>query len=131
MLRRDLPAPPAPARPRRLRILIEDPQLLQADLPPPGPALDLTVCGGPCGDEVCPLVLDGACPLGPCDAVVTALDGVWARSVQAAWERTATPVVDARELATTDAVERLTHHVGAALQRLWEPFTSEWQPGDR
>lgn len=129
MLRRAIASAPAPAPQRGLRILIEDPLLLPADLPPPGSAFDVTVCAGPCDGEVCPLVMDGACPLAPCDAVVTALDGPWARSVHAAWTRTGTPVVDARHVAATDAAERLTHHVGAALQRLWEPLTSEWRPG--
>lgn len=131
MLRRAITAAPAPGPQRGLRILIEDRQLAWADLPPLDAALDVMVCAGPCDDEVCPLVLDGACPLGPCDAVVTALDGPWARSVHAAWACSGTPVVDVRQLATTDAGERLNHHVGAALQRLWEPLASPWRPRDR
>ncbi len=108
------------ARPLRpLRVLIEDPQLVahRADVMT---AMDITVCGGPCGErETCPLVMDGHCLLGPFDVVVSALDGQWARSVSAAWAETPTPVIDARDLASVDPDERLAHHLGAALQALW------------
>jgi len=102
-----------------LRVLIEDPLLADAELPrPPGP-VELTVCSGPRGTaETCPLVMDGNCPHGPFDVVVTALDGPWARSVRAAWDQTSTPVVDARQLDETDPDRRLAHHLGAAYQHL-------------
>lgn len=111
--------PPAlPAR--RLRVLIEDPALTVDDLATPTAAIAVTACSGPCDErEVCPLVMDGRCPLEPCDVVVSALEGPWARSVRAAWAQTSTPVVDATGLSATDPAERLHHHLGAAIQRLW------------
>ena len=63
--------------------------------------------------------MDGTCPLGPCDIVVSALKGPWAPSVRAAWAETSTPMVDATGLTATDPTERLHHHIGAAIQRLW------------
>jgi hypothetical protein len=102
-----------------VRMLIEDPALIVDDLEIPASAIDVTVCGGPRDQrEVCPLVMDGSCPLGPCDIVVSALEGSWAPSVRAAWAETSTPMVDARDLAATDPTERLHHHIGAAIQRL-------------
>jgi hypothetical protein len=106
-----------PARP--LRVLIEDPALIVDDLATPTAAIDLTACSGPRDErEVCPLVMDGTCPLGPCDIVVSALKGPWAPSVRTAWAQTSTPMVDATDLAATDPTERLQHHIGAAIQRL-------------
>ena len=64
-------------------------------------------------------MMDGICPLEPFDVVVDALDGPWARCVHAAWTETDTPVVDGRRCSVTDPGERLDHHLGAALQRLW------------
>jgi hypothetical protein len=114
--------PPFPGRP--LRVLIEDPALIVDDLAKPTAAIEVTVCSGP-GDEreVCPLVMDGTCPLGLCDIVVSALEGPWAPSVRAAWAETSTPMVDATDLAATDPAERLHHHIGAAIQRLWAPYS--------
>lgn len=110
--------PRLPARP--LRVLIEDPALVVDDLATPTGAIDVTACSGPCDErEVCPLVMDGSCPLGPCDVVVSALEGPWAPSVCAAWAETSTPMVDATDLTATDPTERLRHHIGAAIQRLW------------
>lgn len=110
--------PPVPGR--RLRVLIEDPALIVEDLATPTAAIEVTACSGPRDEhEVCPLVMDGTCPLGPCDIVVSALTGPWAPSVRAAWARTATPMVDATDLAATDPTERFHHHIGAAIQRLW------------
>ena len=116
------PATPFPLRP--LRIVIEDPALLLADVHPAG-AFEITMCSGPCEGDVCPLVMDGSCPLGPCDLVVSALEGPWAHSVHAAWEETGTPVVDARGVTTEDPEARVAHHVGAALQRLLAAYASE------
>ena len=117
--RRTAPHPPAfPGRP--LRVIIEDPALIVDDLATPTAAIEVTACGGPRDEqEVCPLVMDGTCPLGPCDIVVSALKGPWAPSVRAAWAETSTPMVDATGLTATDPTERLHHHIGAAIQRLW------------
>lgn len=109
-----------------VRILIEDPALADAQLPtppPPAPApVELTVCSGPRdGNETCPLVMDGTCPHGPFDVVVTALHGPWAPSICAAWHQSRTPVVDARGLSETDPTRRLAHHLGAAYQHLTTP----------
>ncbi|HEX6568536.1 MAG TPA: hypothetical protein VF015_05200 [Acidimicrobiales bacterium] len=110
-----------PARP--LRVLIEDPALMVDDLATPTTAIDVTACSGPRDErEMCPLVMDGTCPLGPCDIVVSALTGPWAPSVRAAWAETSTPVVDAVGLTATDPAERLQHHIGAAIQRLWATY---------
>lgn len=105
---------------RGLRLLIEDPEVLDA---PGWPAhLDVTVCSGPSSvDEVCRLVTDGACPLGDFHAVVTALQGPWAAPVHRAWQVSTTPVVDAADCTVTEPTARLTHHVGAVLQALWPP----------
>jgi hypothetical protein len=107
---------------RPLRILIEDPTLV-TQAPNHSMAVDITTCSGPRDDrDTCPLVMDGRCPLGPFDVVVTALRGPWARCVRAAWAETNTPLIDAGGLATPDPDERFAHHVGAALQGLWEPW---------
>jgi hypothetical protein len=110
--------PPAPGRP--LRVLIEDPALIADEPAVPTDAIEVTVCSGPRDErDVCPLVMDGTCPLAPCDIVVSALKGPWAPSVRAAWAETSTQIVDATDLAATDPTERLHHHIGAAIQRLW------------
>ena len=115
--------PRVPARP--LRVLIEDPALVIDDLATPTAAIEVTVCSGP-GDEqdVCPLVMDGTCPHEACDIVVSALEGVWAPSVRAAWAQKATPVVDATDLTASDPIERLRHHVGAAIQHLTAKYNA-------
>ena len=115
----------SPASDLGLRIVVEDPRLVEPLLDAPTGAVEVAVCAGPCEGEVCPMVMMGTCPLQPCDAVVTALDSPWARSVRAAWRRTGTTMVDARDLPTTDPAERLRHHVGAALQALWAPLVAE------
>ena len=119
MLQRMLPVTEEPRPPlRRLRILIEDP-LLNADRPvvqDPATPFEVAVCSGPASDrEICPLVVHGTCPLGPCDVVVTALEGAWSASVHAAWRQEGVPVVDARDVATSPASDRLTHYIGAAV----------------
>jgi hypothetical protein len=102
-----------------LRVLIEDPLLAGEDLPVPRAPVEVTVCSGPCAiDETCPLVMDGSCPHGPFDVVVSALGGPWARSVCAAWGQTPTPVVDASDVRDTDPTQRLAHHLGVAFQQL-------------
>jgi hypothetical protein len=102
-----------------LRVLVEDPVLIAGDVHPPIPVA-ITLCSGPCDErEICPLVTDGRCPLGRFDVVVSSLNGAWGRSVRAAWAETATPVADATELAASDPGERLTHHIGTAIQRLF------------
>jgi hypothetical protein len=123
MLQRTIPTQPTPVPGRHVRVLLEDPALIVDDLETPAAAIDVTVCGGPRDErEVCPLVMDGTCPLGPCDVVVSALEGSWAPSVRAAWAETSTTMVDARDLAATDPTERLHHHIGAAIQRLCAPY---------
>jgi hypothetical protein len=110
--------PPVPGRP--LRVLIEDPALIADELATPTDAIEVTVCSGPRDErEVCPLVMDGTCPLEPCDIVVSALEGPWAPSVRAAWAETSSQIVDATDLAATDPMDRLHHHIGAAIQCLW------------
>jgi hypothetical protein len=110
--------PPVPGRP--FRVLIEDPALIADELATPSDAIEVTVCSGPRDErEVCPLVMDGTCPLEPCDVVVSALKGPWAPSVRAAWAETSTEIVDATDLAATDPAERLHDHIGAAILRLW------------
>jgi hypothetical protein len=123
MLQRSITVNPPPLPTRPLRVLIEDPALVADDLATPTAAIDVTACSGPCDErELCPLVMDGRCPLGPCDIVVSALTGPWAPAVRAAWAETSTPVVDAVGLTATDPAERLQHHVGAAIQRLWPSY---------
>src|SRR4029453_5028363 len=110
--------PPVPGRP--LRVLIEDPALIVEDLATPTAAIEVTACSGPRDeDEVCPLVMDGTCPLGPCDIVGSALTGPWAPPGRAPRARPAPPMVDATDLAAADPTERFHHHIGAAIQRLW------------
>jgi hypothetical protein len=120
MLHRNHAINPPPGPGRRLRVLIEDPALIADGLATPTDAIEVIVCSGPRDEpDVCPLVMDGTCPLEPCDIVVSALRGPWAPSVRAAWAETSTQFVDATDLATTDPTERLHHHIGAAIQRLW------------
>jgi hypothetical protein len=68
---------------------------------------------------VCPLVMDGTCPLGDFDAVVSALDGPWASPIRRAWEQSTTRIVDASTCEVTDPSARLAHHIGAAMHALW------------
>jgi hypothetical protein len=114
---------PAPIRPPR--ILIEDPNLELSDSAPSRtPAYDLIVCSGPASEtEECPLVMNGACPLGRFDVVVGALQGPWATSVRAAWAEAGAAYVDARNTAE-DPTERVACHVGAAVQALVAPYCS-------
>jgi len=86
------------AHARRPLILVEDDHLdlTTLDLCPPGvDAFDVVVCSGPTGvAEECPLVVDGTCPAGRPDVVVSAFerDNPWAASVRAAWEQDGVPV---------------------------------------
>jgi hypothetical protein len=120
MLQRETAIDPSPLPARPLRVLVEDPALVVDDLATPTAAIQLTVCSGPRDDhDVCPLVMDGRCPLEPCDIVISALEGPWAPSVRAAWAQTSTPMVDATDVTATDPTERLHHHIGAAIQHIW------------
>jgi hypothetical protein len=120
MLHRTTPSPrPTPIPLRSLRVLVEDPGLTGTAVTVPG--VEVTTCGGPRGEEQCPLVMSGACPLGPFDAVVSALDGPWATSVRRAWAAAGTPVVDGGGTAAAAPNARLRLHVGAALHELWGP----------
>jgi hypothetical protein len=124
MFQRTLPVPLGPSPPmRRLRVLIEDPTLGTARLDDQWRAgMEVTICSGPSSDdEVCPLVMDGRCPLGPVDVVVCALEGPWARSVHAAWLDTPLQVVDARDGIDGSAPKRFRHHIGAALAAIVSP----------
>jgi hypothetical protein len=119
MLQRTTAIDPPLVPARRLRVLIEDPAVVD-DLAAPTAGIEVTVCSGPRDErEVCPLVMDGTCPVEPCDIVVSAVKGPWAPSVRAAWAQTSTPMVDTTNLAATDPAERLHHHIGAAIRRLW------------
>lgn len=119
MLQRTTASNPPPVPVSRLRVLIEDAALSVDDLATPTAAIDVTACSGPRDErDVCPLVMEGTCPLGPCDIVLSALNGLWAPSVRAAWAQTSTPMVDATDLAATDPTERLHRHIDAAIQRL-------------
>lgn len=129
MLRRTIASDPPPFPARPVRVVIEDPALLVGDLTTPTAAIEITACGGPRDErEPCPLVTDGACPLGPCDVVVSALEGPWAPSVCAAWSETSTPTVDATGVTATDPADRLHHHIGAVLQRLSASCGTVWEP---
>lgn len=74
---------------RRPRILVEDDGVAIPGSPAAaGGAVgaDVILCRGPAdAGERCPLVTDGACPLGTPDVVVCALGGPWRRSVESAW----------------------------------------------
>ena len=103
---------------RRPLVLIEDDALDTdvLDLSPPGSgAFDIVICSGPhdAGEE-CPLVMEGTCPAGRPDVVVSALstDNPWSHSVQAAWRLDGVPV--ARPTTPLTWPE----HIGAALRAL-------------
>jgi hypothetical protein len=124
MLQQTLPESTRPSSPmRRLHLLIEDPTLAGARLSDEWRGgMDVTICSGPTSDrDVCPLVLDGRCPLGPVDVVVCGLNGPWARSVHAAWLETPLLVVDAREGIGGSPPERFKHHMGTALAAMISP----------
>ena len=107
----------APLPPPRVRVLIED-AAIAADTCGLRDVTwcDVMVCSGPITvHDACPLVLEGRCPLGPVDVVVSAIEGEWAPSIHAAWRETGTTVVDARTLAVDPPDERLAHHLGAAI----------------
>lgn len=116
---------PVPIRP--LRILIEDPQV---DLSESGQQLrawpfDVSVCAGPASDtEECPLVMDGACPLGRFDVVVGALRGPWAPSVRAAWAETGIAYANGSGITAEDPSDRVAYRIGAAIQALCAPCRS-------
>lgn len=121
MYSRMIPAQLSPFPFRPLRVLVEDPAVAAVDAPPPAPGIEITTCAGPRDEmEECPLVMDGRCPLGEFDVVVTALTGAWRRSVRAAWELQGTAIVDGSDVPITDPVRRLDHHIGSALLRLAE-----------
>ena len=107
---------------RPLRILIEDPDLHLASCqgaPETTLGFEITVCTGPaCDAEECPLVMDGSCPVGDVDVVVSALGGPWSRSVRAAWAETGICYADTTGLPAVNDDERLRHHLGAALHAL-------------
>jgi hypothetical protein len=106
---------------RRPRILVEDDSLDPStlDLSPPGSsAFEILVCTGPDhAAEPCPLVLDGMCPLGRPDVVVSALgDGnPWQASVRAAWEHEGVRVAIVHP---DESPLVWPAHVGAAIRAL-------------
>jgi hypothetical protein len=109
-----------------VRVLIEDPQV---DLSETGQLrawpIDVSVCAGPASDtEECPLVMEGACPLGRFDVVVGALRGPWAPSVRAAWAETGIAYADGSGITAEDPADRVAHHIGAAIQALYAPCCS-------
>jgi len=122
MLQRRLPSRSGPDLPQRqLRLVIEDPVIARDRGPVEAGAtpFDVRVCAGPRSSaEVCPLVTEGRCPLGPCDAVVTAIDGPWAHCVRAAWRQAGVPVVEVPGGGATDARVRLDRAVAATMAAL-------------
>lgn len=102
---------------RRPLILVEDDRLDPdtLDLCPPGSdAFDIVACTGPSSaTEECPLVMNGVCPHGFPDVVVTALspDNEWRTSVANAWEQDGVPVVRV----APDESLAWPAHVGAAI----------------
>jgi hypothetical protein len=122
MFQRTVHAPdPVPWPARRSRVVIEDAALATAALQVPSSlGLDVTICSGPSSErEPCPLVLEGRCPLGPCDVVVCGLDGPWATSVHAAWREAGAVVLDGSDGLPESAEDRLRHHLGAAVTALF------------
>ena len=106
---------------RRPLVLVEDDalDLSTLDLSPPGAAaFDIVVCTGPAGDDRCPLVMDGYCPVGTPDVVVSNLSASnpWAPSVRAAWTEAGVPVVDADD---SEPLLEWPAHVGAAIRDTW------------
>lgn len=116
MLHRTLPGRDEHEVLRPVRVLIEDAALLRVPLDAAARrGFEITVCSGPTGrHDVCPLVLDGTCPVDQVDVVVCALDGDWAAPVRAAWEERGAAVTEGRS-AATDPATRLTHHLGSAI----------------
>ena len=105
---------------RRPLVLIEDDSLDTdvLDLSPPGSGVfDIVICSGPDhAAEVCPLGMDGECPAGHPDVVVSALspENPWSHSVEAAWRLDGVPVArPTKQLAWPE-------HIGAALRALGE-----------
>ena len=97
---------------RRPLLLVESDQLSGAR---PVPGFDVIVCSGPeSGADTCPLVLDGACPVGKPDVVVCSLGDDWRRPVAAAWRQEGVPVV-------TGAAD-WPACVGGAFQRLFGAY---------
>ena len=131
MLHRTLPGGRQEGPWRPLRVLIEDPRLVDAQLDRTVCAgMDVTICSGPVGTrEACPLVLDGSCPLGEADLVVCGLDGDWAAPVCAGWREAAPIVVDARDLEEDDPAARFVHHLGAAIGALHAPYAEQHPEG--
>ena len=106
---------------RRPLVLVEDDalDLSTLDLSPPGAsALDIVVCTGPDGSDRCPLVVDGYCPAGTPDVVVSNLSerNPWARSVRAAWVEAGVAVVPVED---DEGPLRWPAHVGAAIRYWW------------
>lgn len=116
---------------RRARVLIEDPHLAGDEVQhiDCGP-VEVLVCSGPqARGEVCPLVADGACPLGSVDAVVSSLDGPWAAPVAAAWAEAGVRVIDGLG-SDEDPCDRVRHAVGAALAAAHGPLGEALEPTD-
>lgn len=121
MLRQELPISGGlPMRP--MRIVIEDRELAGAtfaDCDTSG--VDVKICSGPDSErDVCPLVLDGRCPLGRADVVVSSVTGPWQRSVQRAWELEGVPFVHTEREPSATASVRLQQFVAVAASALFE-----------
>lgn len=87
---------------------------------------DVDVCSGPLTDhELCPLVSNGACPLGSFDVVVSDLDGPWAEPVRRAWEQQAVPMAQVTRTGEVDATEHVRACVGAAMAELFRATFTE------
>jgi hypothetical protein len=117
MLQRRLPAEPTTPL-LSILVVVEEPFLAAAgDWATDTAGLDVRLCSGQTGKhESCPLVGDGACPMGPCDVVVCNLDRPWATPVQRAWRRPRCRPSATKGRRTTALSRRV---VGAALQLLW------------
>ena len=121
MRRRTLTSKPiTPMKP--IRVVIEDAELAAASTAIDAPGcMDVRICSGPASSaEICPLVVDGTCPLGPADVVVTSLDGPWAPSVAAAWREKGV-LAAAPPSGEFPPEARVRAHLGAAYQALFTP----------
>ena len=120
MLHRSVPMKPGPPV-RRVRVVIEDAALAESGFEARETAgMDITICSGPGSDrEVCPLVVDGACPVGSCDVVVSSLEGPWAAPVAQAWRYEGVLVTRATPDASSAPAQRFDGFVGEAVRALY------------
>ena len=120
MLHRSVP-PKAGPPVRRARVVIEDLVLADAVLDQcETVGMEITICSGPRSEhEICPLVVDGTCPVGSCDVVVCGLDGPWAHSVEQAWQREGVLFARTAPDPSSPPTRRLDASVGEAVRMLF------------